>query len=158
MASRRFIGSGLQPLVLNFANGVQPGGGFLYGARAQEEVLCRSSKLFETLVDDPMYEHHWDRELPDSTDWAILSPGVPVFRNDDGTELGCYWLLDFLTCAAPYSPDVGQPRSGDLLRQRIKRCWQLLEPFAITLSFLEPGAAGRSVMIRIIPPVISVKP
>jgi hypothetical protein len=26
--------AGLRPLALNFANGIQPGGGFLYGSRA----------------------------------------------------------------------------------------------------------------------------
>src|SRR5215831_3484861 len=55
-ASRRLVERGLQPLALNFANGVHPGGGFLRGARAQEEVLCRSSALYQTLVGDPMYE------------------------------------------------------------------------------------------------------
>ncbi|PAY19111.1 TIGR02452 family protein [Rhodopirellula sp. SM50] len=98
MAARRFVESGLEPLVLNFANGVQPGGGFLYGARAQEEVLCRSSALFETIVDDPMYEHHWDRERPDSTDWAIRPPGVPVSRDDDDlSEFVDRQLFPFLT-------------------------------------------------------------
>lgn len=120
-ASRRLTDSGLQPLALNFANGVVPGGGFLFGARAQEEALCRSSALFATLDGDPMYEAHRSRELPDSTDWAIYSPGVPVFRSDEGVELDRLWLLSFLTCAAPYAPTVGQPRSGDLLRRRIHR-------------------------------------
>ena len=52
-ASLRLVQTGLKPLALNFANGIQPGSGFLFGARAQEEVLCRSSALYSTLVDDP---------------------------------------------------------------------------------------------------------
>ena len=120
-ASRRLVDSGLHSLALNFANGVTPGGGFLSGARAQEEVLCRSSALFETLIGDQMYEEHRKRPLPDSTDWAIYSPDVPVFRSDEGTEIESPWLLSFITCAAPYAPRVGQPKSGDLLQQRIHR-------------------------------------
>ena len=34
-----------------------------------------------------MYEAHAERELSDSTDWSIVSPDVPVFRDDDGVEL-----------------------------------------------------------------------
>ena len=111
----------MRPLALNFANGIEPGGGFLRGARAQEEVLCRSSALYQTLVGDPMYQVHRRRPRPDSTDWAIYSPGVPVFRLDDGTALQHPWLLSVITCAAPYAPDIGQPLSGDLLQQRIRR-------------------------------------
>ncbi len=120
-ASRRLVESGLRPLALNFANAVHPGGGFLNGARAQEEVLCRSTALYQTLIDDPMYEAHRDRPEPDSTDWAIYSPDVPVFRLDDGQELLQPWLVSFLTCAAPYAPVIGQPKSGDLLQKRIDR-------------------------------------
>jgi len=120
-ASRRLSESALRPIALNFANGVNPGGGFLNGARAQEEVLCRSSALFRTLVDDPMYECHQGRPRPDSSDWVIYSPDVPVYRTDDGAELDRPWLLSFLTSAAPYAPAVGQPESGDLLQKRISR-------------------------------------
>lgn len=120
-AARRFVSEGSRPLALNFANGIIPGGGFLGGARAQEEVLCRSSGLFPTLVGDPMYEDHRRRPRPDSTDWAIYSPGVPVFRTDDGAALDWPWPLSMLTCAAPYAPTVGQPEAGDLLQQRIRR-------------------------------------
>ena len=120
-AARRLADAGNRPLALNFANGVQPGGGFLRGALAQEEVLCRSSALYATLAGDPMYAAHRERALPDSSDWAILSPDVPVFRRDDGSALDAPWPLTFLTCAAPYAPGVGQPASGDLLAARIQR-------------------------------------
>jgi hypothetical protein len=51
-AARRLVDAGERPLALNFANGVSPGGGFLAGAQAQEEVLCRSSALYVTLLGD----------------------------------------------------------------------------------------------------------
>lgn len=139
-ASLRLVESGLRPLALNFASGIHPGGGFLGGARAQEEVLCRSSALYQTLVGDPMYEEHHKRQQPDSTEWAIYSPDVPVFRKDDGTEMVCPWLLSFITCAAPYAPAIGQPEAGDLLQRRIHR--MLLIARAFGHSVLVLGAWG----------------
>jgi uncharacterized protein (TIGR02452 family) len=128
-AARRLVEAGLRPLALNFANGVQPGGGFLGGARAQEEVLCRSSALYHTLVGDPMYESHRRRPRPDSTDWVIYSPAVPVFRTDDGVALEEPWLLSFISCAAPYAPSIGQPEAGDLLQRRIHRLLAIARAF-----------------------------
>jgi uncharacterized protein (TIGR02452 family) len=120
-AARRLVDQGLRVLALNFANGLHPGGGFLTGARAQEQVLCRSSALFATLDGDPMYQAHARRRLPDASDWAILSPDVPVFRTEDGTALDEPWTLGILTCAAPYALGVGLERSADLLAARIRR-------------------------------------
>jgi len=139
-ASLRLTEGGLRPLALNFANGIHPGGGFLTGARAQEEVLCRSSALYQTLVNDPMYDEHRKRQQPDSTDWAIYSPDVPVFRRDDGTDLECPWLLSFITCAAPYAPAIGQPKARNLLRQRIHRVLAIAK--AYDYSVLVLGAWG----------------
>lgn len=119
--ARGLVERGLRPLALNFANGINPGGGFLDGAKAQEEVLCRSSALYATLKGDPMYAAHRQRPRPDSTAWAILSPDVPVFRNDAGKALPAPWLLSFITCAAPCARVIGQPESGDLLAERIRR-------------------------------------
>jgi uncharacterized protein (TIGR02452 family) len=141
-ASRRFIENGLKPLALNFANGVHPGGNFLGGARAQEEALCRSSALYHTLVGDQMYEEHRLRPLPDSTDWAIYSPGVPIFRADDGTELDEPWLLSFITCAAPYAPGVGQPQSRDLLQQRIHRVLAIARAYGYQALVLGAWGCG----------------
>lgn len=121
MASLRLSDSGLKPLALSFANGIQPGGGFLNGATAQEETLCRSSALYATLRDDPMYQAHRKGDQAASSDWTIYSPDVPFFRGDDGTELENPYLLSILTCAAPYAPAIGQPKAGDLLQDRTHR-------------------------------------
>ena len=141
-ASLRLVESGLRPLALNFANGINPGGGFLSGARAQEEVLCRSSALYQTLVEDPMYEEHRKRQVPDSTDWAIYSPDVPVFRMDDGAELQHPWLLSFITCAAPYAPAIGQPEAGDLLQRRIYRVLDIARAYGHSTLVLGAWGCG----------------
>lgn len=141
-ASRSLVDRGLRPLALNFANGIHPGGGFLGGARAQEEVLCRSSALYQTLVGDPMYAEHQKRPLPDSTDWAIYSPDVPVFRMDDGTELQHPWLLSFITCAAPYAPRMGQPQAGDLMQKRIRRVLAVAQSYGYSALVLGAWGCG----------------
>ena len=124
-ASRRLVEAGRRSLALNFANGVAAGGGFLKGALAQEECLCRSSALYRTLAGDRMYAFHRSRPLPDSTAWAILSPQVPVFRDEDGTTLDAPWELDLITCAAPYAPTVGREESARLLKMRIHRVLEI---------------------------------
>jgi uncharacterized protein (TIGR02452 family) len=141
-ASSRLVDRGVRPLALNFANGVQPGGGFLLGALAQEEVLCRSSALYQTLLGDRMYEEHRKRQLPDSTDWAIYSPHVPVFRMDNGTELPRPWLLSFLTCAAPYAPAIGQPKASYLLEQRIHRVLAIAAAYGYSALVLGAWGCG----------------
>jgi uncharacterized protein (TIGR02452 family) len=144
-AARRLVAAGERVLALNFANGIHPGGGVLSGARAQEEVLCRSSALYATLHADPMYAAHRKCPLPDSTDWAILSPEVPVFRENDGTALLAPWWLSVLTCAAPYAPAVGRPQAGDLLQRRIRRVLAIAQAFdysALVLGAWGCGAFG----------------
>ncbi len=144
-ASRRMFDAGLRPLALNFANGIHPGGGFLKGARAQEETLCRSSALYLTLAGDPMYDFHARRLQPNSTDWAIYSPDVPVFRRDNGIAEERPWPLSFVTSAAPYVPAIGQPKSGDLLRQRILRILAIAAAYghqALVLGAWGCGAFG----------------
>ncbi len=120
-AALRLRDQGLSPLVLNFANGTSPGGGFFRGATAQEESLCHCSSLYWTLVSDPMYLHHAYRFEVESTDWGIVSPQVPFICNDSGTFFDNPILIDIVTSAAPYAPAVGQPRSRELLRDRIQR-------------------------------------
>ncbi|MCB0213079.1 MAG: TIGR02452 family protein [Anaerolineae bacterium] len=141
-ASQRLVERGLRPLALNFANGVEPGGGFLRGARAQEEALCRASALYETLVGDPMYREHRQHAPHASSDWAIYSPDVPIYRSDDGTALPQPWLLSFLTCAAPYTPVIGQPQSGDLLQKRIQRVLAIARAYGYSALVLGAWGCG----------------
>ena len=141
-AGYRLLKTSPKVLALNFANGISAGGGFLHGARAQEEFLCRSSSLYLTLVDDSMYAAHAKRSSPDSTDWAILSPDVPVFRSDNGTLLNAPYILSFLTCAAPYAPTVGKAESAKLMKHRIHRVLEIASSYGYDSLVLGAWGCG----------------
>ena len=74
--------------VLNFASATKPGGGFLNGARAQEESIARSSSLYASLITpaaQPFYaSHHHDEKGGYYSHAIIYSPNVVIFRDDDG--------------------------------------------------------------------------
>ena len=77
-------------LVLNFANAFTPGGGFMNGAEAQEESLCRESTLYASLVTEKavgMYEYNRSLNSPAASDYMLLSPEVCVFRDHDSHKL-----------------------------------------------------------------------
>ncbi len=141
-ASHRLVMKGFRPLALNFANGIHPGGGFQSGARAQEEALCRSSALFATLNGDPMYAAHLKRSQPDSSDWAILSPNVPVFRADDGSALETPWLLDFISSAAPVATRIGKAKSAELMDRRINRILSIARAYGYETLVLGAWGCG----------------
>ncbi|WP_460346910.1 TIGR02452 family protein [Actinoallomurus acanthiterrae] len=88
--------------VLNFASARNPGGGYLGGARAQEEDLCRHSLLYPCLLRAPDYyeAHRASTDLLYSHR-VIWSPDVPVHRGDDGELLAEPYPVSFLTCPAP---------------------------------------------------------
>ncbi|MFH8336887.1 TIGR02452 family protein [Streptomyces sp. AM6-12] len=94
--------SGAPVAVLNFASARNPGGGYLNGAQAQEEALCRASALYTCLLRArEFYDHHRADRDPLYSDRVIHSPGVPVFRDDRGRLLTEPYHVGFLTAAAP---------------------------------------------------------
>ena len=87
--SRPWAGrQGARVAALDFASARDPGGGFLAGARAQEDSLARASGLYALLLDDPMSDHHRSRKDPFYTAWVIDRPDVPVFRLDERQLIG----------------------------------------------------------------------
>lgn len=88
--------------VLNFASARHPGGGFLRGARAQEESLARSSGLYYSLLRCPeYYDFHRAQKTCLYSDHIIYSPACPVIRNDADGWLDAPYAVDFITSAAP---------------------------------------------------------
>ena len=89
--------------VLNFANAIHPGGGWLTGARAQEESIMRASALDASLKNHMgYYKKNAIYNNPLYLDNVIYSPKVPVFRDDITTEwLDEPWLCSVVTAPAP---------------------------------------------------------
>jgi len=123
-AAKRLLDAGLNPVALNFASAVAPGGGFLTGARAQEEYLVRSSGLFACIRDDPMYAYHRANHDPIYSDHAIYSPQVPVFRSDDGSLLEEPYTVGIITSAAVNAVALKSSRHSEIgpaMRSRTRR-------------------------------------
>ncbi|MFD5184347.1 TIGR02452 family protein [Streptomyces sp. NPDC058372] len=99
---------------LNFASARNPGGGYLNGAQAQEEAVCRATALYDCLLRAPgYYAHHREHRDALYSDRVIFSPGVPVFRDDGGALLETPRTAAFLTSPAP---NAGVLRRADPVR------------------------------------------
>jgi uncharacterized protein (TIGR02452 family) len=137
-AARRLTGESgpTDPVaVLNFSSARNPGGGYLNGAQAQEEALCRASALYTCLLRArEFYDHHRAHRDPFHTDRVIHSPAVPVFRDDRGRLLDEPYAAGFLTAAAP--------NAGVVLRTAPQRAAELPHALAIRAErVLETAAA-----------------
>ncbi|MFF4159820.1 TIGR02452 family protein [Streptomyces sp. NPDC001678] len=107
-ASRRLAADG-EVAVLNFASARNPGGGYLNGAQAQEEALCRGSALYTCLREAPeYYAAHRADPSPFYSDRVVHSPGVPVFRDDRDGLLETPYTVGFLTSPAPNAGVIAQ--------------------------------------------------
>ncbi|GAB2812454.1 TIGR02452 family protein [Streptomyces daliensis] len=120
--------------VLNFASARNPGGGYLNGAQAQEEALCRASALHTCLLTAPDYyaAHRAERD-PFYTDRVIHSPGVPVFRDDAGRLLDEPFEAGFLTSPAPNAGVIARQtpeRAAEVLAALVRRAGRVLETAA----------------------------
>jgi uncharacterized protein (TIGR02452 family) len=94
---------------LNFASANNPGGGFLNGSQAQEESLARASALYSCLLQQSTY-YDTNRKAPNAlyTDHLIVSPQVPVFRDDDDVLIDEPWKVTIITSPAPNAGAVAK--------------------------------------------------
>ncbi len=102
--SARIVASGQYQHVgvLNFASAKNPGGGFLSGAKAQEESLARSSGLYSSLLRcSSYYQFHRQSKTALYSDHMIFSPHCPILRTDAGDWLETPFVVSFITSAAP---------------------------------------------------------
>lgn len=93
---------GERVLLLNFASARNAGGGFVNGARAQEEDVCRCSGLYPCLLRAERY-YRANRATSSMlyTDHVVYSPDVPFFRTRARDRLERPFLASVLTAPAP---------------------------------------------------------
>ena len=92
------------PLVMNFANAHNPGGGFLIGATAQEEALCRCSTLYASITSKKaaeMYRYNNTHLSRVESDHMLISPNVVVFRDEHYEFIDPPVVLSVITLPAP---------------------------------------------------------
>lgn len=96
---------------LNFASAKNPGGGFMGGAKAQEEDLARCSALYHCVRSQRGY-YDANRACHSLlyTDHLIYSPGVPYFRDERLDLLARPFCVGMVTSPAP--------NAGEHLRAR----------------------------------------
>lgn len=127
-AARRLMDDGFNAVALNFASAKHVGGGWLNGARAQEEYLCRHSTLAHCLGNQPdFYEFHQTHRAPQYSSWMLYSPAVPVIRDEDN-DLMAPWPQAFITAAAPnLNNGMAMPTRelNELWRERIARVFDV---------------------------------
>jgi uncharacterized protein (TIGR02452 family) len=104
VAARRLVESEsvVDLVLLNFASARNPGGGFINGAKAQEEDLCRCSGLYPCLMSQlEYYKANREHESALYTDHLIYSPNVPWFRTRSRDQPHTMFLASVITAPAP---------------------------------------------------------
>lgn len=126
VAAHRLVQTeGCQGLVLlNYASARNPGGGFINGAKAQEEDLTRCSGLYPCLLAQPeYYEANRQHSSLLYTNHLIYSPDVPWFRTRSKNLLDQIFLASVITAPAPNAGQILRldPQTGPAIEEAVRR-------------------------------------
>ena len=123
------------PLVMNFANAHNPGGGFKLGANAQEEALCRCSTLYASINSkeaDVMYRYNNTHVSSVESDYMLISPNVVVFRDKNLSLLGAPVVMGVVTVPAPNRRGAAMFATAKIIEETfIRRIRKLLRAAAV---------------------------
>lgn len=111
-------------LALNFANAHHAGGGFMLGANAQEEALCRCSTLYASITSaaaSEMYRYNNTHLHPTESDYMLLSQEVCVFRDEKCNLLKEPFSTAVITAPAPNRRGAAVFTSKKVLEQTFLR-------------------------------------
>jgi uncharacterized protein (TIGR02452 family) len=126
--------------ILNFASATKPGGGFINGARAQEESIARSSTLsrsLQTRQARPFYElHERDSRGGYYSHAMIYSPDVAIFRDDNGNWL-CPYHVNVVTSPAVNAGLVRKLTHSGRYDTEAQILWVMKERMARILALFE---------------------
>ncbi|CAM2011241.1 TIGR02452 family protein [Acanthopleuribacter pedis] len=134
---------------LNFASARNPGGGFIRGAKAQEEDVARCSGLYPTLLRCPeYYTYNRDRKTLLYSDHMIYSPRVPFFRIKSRSFCDRLYFASVITAPAPNAGQVRKHAETDeatiesVFRRRVGKVLALAESEGLTHLVLGAWGCG----------------
>ena len=137
------------PLVMNFANAHNPGGGFLMGANAQEEALCRCSTLYASITSEQakeMYKYNNSHMSSVESDYMLISPNVIVFRNEFLELLPTPFQVGVVTIPAPNRRGAamlaGEKKIAETFKRRIRIMLRAAEKYGYTELVLGAWGCG----------------
>lgn len=121
------------PMIMNFANAHHAGGGFLLGANAQEEAICRCTSLYASITSEAageMYHYNNTHISSVESDYMLFSPNVTVFRDGGCQFLAAPVLVSVMTVPAPNRRGAALFASADKIGAAMYRRISIMLRFA----------------------------
>lgn len=115
--------------ILNFADALKPGGGYLNGRSPQEETLCRQTLLYPTLTNKNSWKLYSDNRSNKQNaidhDTMIYSKDVYVIRDDSYELIDHPFQINIISSAAVDNRKGNIENSQKIMERRIRKIIKL---------------------------------